>query len=248
MLICGDTHGNYPKVKAFLDYKPEKQHGFVGDYFDSFVATVEQQIETFKLIVESGSIMLTGNHDLQYFKSADNRVMCSGFTGNMNVVDHIEKHKDTFKAAAYIDDCVITHGGVHPRLFNDKQKDMTPEQIVNKINEEFEIYKTHGIDGVNKYFNCNTNLFNIGACRGGWNGFGGVFWLDYRYEKLDKRFNQVIGHTKHKNSIKKIVNGKKFFVPIDTIKFQCYNTKTGEMEDFMSEELEQHRDMIEICY
>ena len=30
MLILGDVHGNYPKVKTFLDYKPEIQKLFVG--------------------------------------------------------------------------------------------------------------------------------------------------------------------------------------------------------------------------
>lgn len=247
-ILCGDTHGNYPKVKAFLNYKPEEKHGFVGDYFDSFIATVEQQIETFKLIVDSGATMLSGNHDLQYFKSADSRVRCSGFYGNLNLVDCAENHKNLFKAAAYVDGYVITHGGVHPRLFGEKQKDMSPEQIVDRINEEFEIYKTHGIDGVNNYFDYTTNLFNISSCRGGWNSFGGVFWLDYRYEKLDKNFNQVIGHTKHKHTIKKIDNGKNCFVTTDTVKFECFNTITGEVEDFMPEELKEHRDMIEICY
>ncbi len=250
MLLVGDVHGNYTKVKAFLDYKPNEPHGFIGDYFDSFIATVEQQIETFKLIVNSDSLILTGNHDLQYFKTADYRVKCSGFTNNMNIVDCVEEHKHLFKAAICIDDHVITHGGVHPNLFGKKQKGMSKHEIVSKINEDFELYKTHSIDGIRKFFdNYETCIFNIGSCRGGWNQFGGPFWLDYRYEKLDRNFNQVIGHTKHKDNIKKIKNGSHSnVIAIDTVKYECYNTSTGEVEDFFPSSLENIRDSLEICY
>jgi len=122
------------------------------------------------------------------------------------------------------------------------------EEIIDVINAHFEIYKTHGIDGVNKFYNCDTTIFNIGSVRGGWNQFGGPFWLDHRQEKLDTRFNQVIGHTKTSEP-KKIINRQSWYVPIDTTKYVCYNTETGNVEDFLPESLEDQRDMLEkVCY
>lgn len=248
MLVLGDVHGNYTKVKMFLEYKPEEQHLFVGDYFDSFVSTVLQQLETFNLIVNSGAIMLAGNHDIQYFKRADQRVRCSGFSGNDNIFREVKEHIDKFVAAYYDEkqDIVITHGGVHPMLFG-KNK-LTGKEVVDKINEHFEVYKIRGVDGVIYKFKCKATIFNIGSIRGGWSQFGGPFWLDYRYEKLDTNFNQIVGHTKSKDSIKKIINGHKWYATTDTVKFECFNTDTLEVEDFMSEELKETRNLLEVCY
>ena len=240
MLVMGDVHGNRMKVKAFLDYKPEEQHCFVGDYFDSFIATIVEQIDTFKMIVDSGAIMLTGNHDIQYFKTADRRVICSGYTANWNIIETIDEFKNKLKCAHYEDGFVISHGGFHPMLFPERKD---PMLLVDTVNEQFETYKAEGIDGIGK-----TNLFNIGSVRGGWNQFGGVFWLDYKHEKLNYNFNQIIGHTKTVKGITPVVNHSKYYVPVDTTKFECWNTKTLMVEDFFPSELEKDRIEMERCY
>lgn len=246
MLVVGDIHGNYAKAKSFLEYKPDEEHLFVGDYTDSYHATNDQINETMKLIFESNAICLSGNHDNQYYTNSSVKMRCTGFRPEAYSFVHlVETNKHRIKAAVVRDGYIITHGGVTKAL----SKQFTDiVELCTWINSEFDSFKDSVIVPT-----VLSPIFNIGSARGGSDMYSGIFWADYRYDKFDVRFNQVFGHSHSANS--KIMGvGKaphKTHVCVDCPQFYCFNTKTGMMEDFMPEEFKTNhvtREMLERTY
>lgn len=225
-LVCGDIHGNYNKADAFLKYKPEEEHIFIGDYFDSFIASDESILLTFDLIVNSGAVMLCGNHDLHYFKLASRSVYCSGRRDDTKpYTERLEKYKNKLLPCAIRDNFFLSHGGLS--AFHGKRYD-TIEDVETDSKNKFTDFITTG--------NSNYDIFDIGHLRGGFSPSGGLFWCSIGYEKLDKRFNQVVGHTRKQTPYIQQMGKKIIHVAIDAPQFFCFNTETKELEDFMFEE------------
>lgn len=238
-LVTSDIHGNYAKAKAFLDYRPEEEHIFAGDYFDSYHASDDDIYQTAKMIFESGATLLWGNHDLMYLNNTHRYMLCSGQRHNPIFLHLMELHKNSLVCAVIRDGYVITHAGVSPALSRNFE---TIEEMVDHFNKV-----------LSSYINCPVvpetlpNIFNIGTARGGWQSFGGPFWLDYKREKVDVSFNQVFGHT-HSRCCTEYIVGKKphnKHICVDADEFFCYNTSTEQFEDFMPEEHKAHREMLE---
>jgi predicted phosphodiesterase len=242
MLVVGDVHGNHAKAKMFLEYKPEEQHLFVGDYTDSFCATDDEILQTMQLIFNSDAILLSGNHDNQYYRNSTVAQKCTGFRESYSFVHMIEGYKDKLKASHAVDDYIITHGGVHPNIGKpfDNVYDLS-----DWLNSEFDQWKNSIVSQQHL-----SKIFNIGTCRGGWDTFSGIFWADYRHEKFDKRFNQIFGHSH--SSAKIISVGKqhvrKHHICIDCPEFLCFNTTTGRIEDFFPLQLNHLRYTLEKTY
>jgi len=244
-LIAGDIHGNYAKAKAFLEYRPEEEHIFVGDYTDSFKATDEDIVRTMQMIFQSDAVTLAGNHDIQYFNSATNELKCTGFRGDTIFVHVMETYKDKIFASVVRDNFIITHGGVTAGLTH-----YAPLDDINELNEwlnsEFDKFKNYPMP-----MSPLSKIFNIASCRGGYHTYGGIFWGDYRYEKFDLNFNQIFGHTSGSQP-KTFTEGKKgkevMRVCVDAPQFYCFNTKTRLIEDFMPDQFRKNpteRDMLE---
>ena len=230
-LICGDIHGNYTKAKTFLEYKPEELHIFVGDLLDSFTASDEDIRETFELVMNSPAEVCWGNHDIHYLDKRP--FQCSGYRKTANYPKLIEEYKHRFRAAILDNDYIISHAGVHPML---NKKITSPKEMVDWINSEINIDKSP--------------IFNIGGSRGGWHQWGGIFWLDWNLEKLDKRFNQIVGHTHLKECTTVITKSaiRSRHICVDANQFFCYNTSTHELEDFLPEDQWERRYMLERLY
>jgi hypothetical protein len=240
-LCCGDIHGNYPKAKAFLEYRPEKEHVFVGDYFDSFRATDSLLAETAKMIFDSNSICLVGNHDMQYFSNATAHMKCSGFRPEAFSFIHLmEMYKHRIQATYVVDDFIVAHGGIVRELgrhFDDIN------ELSEWINSEFDQFKNDVV-----IRESHSRIFNISGARGGSDTFSGPFWADYRYENYDVRFNQVFGHSH--TSAPYELQTEKFtqLICVDCPQYICFNTETKNFEDFFPEEFKRSRDMLEKAY
>lgn len=229
--ICiSDLHGNKAKAEAFIKYKPEEEHIHIGDSFDSYVASDNDIIDTFNLLMNNGVVNLFGNHDVMYLRNAHDYFICSGVRFNMikEAQNLIENNKHLMKASIICDDFLISHGGLSTTL--GKNFD-TVEEANEWINSEFDWYKNNPVVPQTL-----SRIFDIGYCRGGRESVSGIFWLTYGRESYDHRFNQVCGHTcgdkvrisKHKNNI--------LHVCVDTPKWHCFNTVTREVEDFFPPE------------
>jgi hypothetical protein len=251
MALCvGDIHGNYAKAKAFLEYKPDEKHIFVGDYFDSYSATTDQIIETFKLIMDwdvrliSNVVTLAGNHELHYLSNAHGYFKCSGFRDySPNLFHALNAYKDKLVACHVEDDFLITHGGLsrkHGKPF------LTIEEAAAWINAEWKWFLNNPVVPESL-----SPIFDIGSMRGGRQDVGGVFWCSIGHEKMDYRFNQIVGHTPHKQPMMTYVSklpDQRLHVGIDCPLYYCFNTSTRMLEDFMPEQFksdDQMRSMLE---
>ena len=174
-IVASDIHGNLDKAIKFLSYKPRETHIFAGDILDSFDKSIPEQIACINLLLNSKCKLIWGNHELHYLKEPP--FVCSGrnYDTLQLVQDLLERNKDRFNNALEADGYLITHAGLSiERVELTKLKDVVKE-----------------INGNDPW------IYQIGRCRGGMHKCGGIFWYDYIRDiyPLDKRFNQVFGHT-----------------------------------------------------
>ena len=226
-LVLGDVHGRLSKVEKFLKYKPKETHIFTGDYVDSFNASDEEILYTLKKVIESDAILLLGNHDIHYLTNSP--FMCSGYNYHMTkgLNEIYEEFITRFVPATEVDGFVITHGGVSEGLSKRFIKAAMKENSISEIliGEWKEYLKTK---------KKGSAIFNIPRCRGGKNSFGGIFWTDYRDEKLYK-VPQVFGHSKTFDGGVKYVLPNHWAVGCDSPKNECFNTSTRKVEIFKKE-------------
>jgi hypothetical protein len=143
-IIIGDIHGDLEKVKAFLAYKPEAEHVFLGDLVDSRGkgVTIEDELACLDVIFSSETVLLWGNHDLSYTEERPWRPFTSHFLSedyiirytelsdylkqiykeNGNLVsrdiftDRYRNHRSRIKAAHAADGWLCTHAGIAPGI------------------------------------------------------------------------------------------------------------------------------------
>ena len=113
-IVVGDIHGNVEKVRAFLDHKPEAEHVVLGDYIDSFTESQERQLEALQLLLDSKAVLLWGNHDLHYLKTAP--WFCTGRQWSeewiAKYVSIINLNKKRFMAAYAVDGWLLSTCGL----------------------------------------------------------------------------------------------------------------------------------------
>ncbi len=227
-LIISDLHGNFAKCKAFIEYKPEEEHIILGDFMDSYCASDADIIATFKLTVDSKCVCLCGNHELPYLINAHAYFRCSGNRYSPELFHVVNMYKELLQGSLVRDNYLLVHGGLstkHGKPFSNV------EDASDWINAEFEWYREQPVAPESL-----SSIFDIGSVRGGFQDVSGIFWCSIGHEKMDPRFNQVVGHTCRPEPLilfeGKGMNKKKH-VGIDSPKFICYNTATHELEDFM---------------
>lgn len=237
-LIVGDVHGNLAKTQAFLEWKPEVQHIFVGDFMDSYTASDDEIVRCLQEALDSNSIILSGNHDNQYYRNAGRFTMCSGYRfGSSEIFVHlIESNKDRFKACHVVDNYFVCHGGISEQFGSNFN---TIEDIEEFCNKEFDQFKNTPVPQT-----IGSIIFNVGRNRGGCDMFNGIFWASIGMEQFDTRFNQVVGHThREEPKIFSYINDNSVVkhVGVDCPQYICYNTETHQLEDFMPERFKEER-------
>ncbi len=200
-IIVGDIHGNVEKVQAFLTYKPDELHIALGDYVDSFYEPPKRQFRALRLLLQSGAVLLWGNHDLHYCKIAP--WFCTGrqykeYTQSQ-FINLFTRYRSRFKAAYAVDGWLCSHAGVKRSL---QQNLNNASDVTDLLNAEFAKWiKTpvcyQSPDG--RVATKPESIFHIGGGRGGY-AAGGVFWFDYKLENgLDGPIKQIFGHTETKD-------------------------------------------------
>jgi hypothetical protein len=176
-IIASDFHGNYKKLRLFLEYKPEEEHIYLGDILDSFAESPTSQLKCLNTLLESDTKLVWGNHELHYRKKAP--FSCSGLQYEQRPIfqEVLEANKHRFSNAVFVDGYVCTHAG----LANKFVKCTDPKKEVSLLNQTKKV---------------KDYIYNIGYSRGGWDTKGGIFWYDHiREEGLSTQYNQVFGHT-----------------------------------------------------
>jgi hypothetical protein len=195
LLIIGDVHLHYEKAERICRRFKNYKIVFVGDYFDQFHDSPEENEWCAEWLKESMSkpdrIHLRGNHDEHY----DPRVKtyCSGFSiskkARINKVLTIEDW-DKLKYFHYEHGWWISHAGISEYWFN-------PPIHGGIINTEI-VQKTIDASIVKQRIGEYENaIWAADAMRGGRSEVGGLLWADWRTMKniCPNGLNQVVGHT-----------------------------------------------------
>jgi len=198
-LIIPDIHEKLYEVQDIIDKYPHvDKRIFLGDYLDSFEYNqMYEHHEKFcyylkELATDPKNIMLTGNHDVQYF-DLFNRYGCSGYDRNKHHIvtkilgsTWLDENLKFVHAEKFDDKLIVfSHAGIHPSFIQPYAK-LSPTYF-ETLNRDISFKFTN---------NVKDPLLMAGQARWGFNKHGGITWQDWREEFKDvKGINQVVGHT-----------------------------------------------------
>ena len=160
VISIGDTHGRsaWNLVQKIEKDKYDK-FVFIGDYFDSFTISFEKQYENFEKILQFKSenrdkvVLLIGNHDFHYLRSAGND-QYSGYQGKyvFKIREILQNAIDLglMQMAFEADGFLYTHAGVTKTWLSNNSNKLPADRIVACINNCFDIspeeFKFNGKD------------------------------------------------------------------------------------------------------
>jgi hypothetical protein len=189
IIVVGDLHGNVQIAKKIFDEFESNTNKFVfvGDYFDSFTFSVEDQKNLISFLIEKQQklgldkvLLIAGNHELSYLYP--NKMRCSGYNFELDnwlkESEYDSYLQENLRIFAFLENWLITHAGVSRRwLFPDIE------------------YNGQAIADFLSTANKN-DLFAIGSARGGYLPCGGPFWCDFWQEFTPiPGVKQVFGHS-----------------------------------------------------
>lgn len=212
-IVIGDIHGRPYWKQIIVKEKPNRVI-FIGDYFDSFDYTAEEEINNFNDIIEfktsgqSDVIMLIGNHDFHYI---DDHERYSGFRAgaassiNRVLVDN-KHHLDMMYQFNYF---LFSHAGVsydwlikHGWNGTDNITDWVKDMWLYKPNAfRFDGYDPYGDSKISSPIWIRPNSLQ----------------KSNKDTELKTKYIQIVGHTQQKQiDIKnKSTNGRYYY--IDTL-------------------------------
>lgn len=202
-LAIGDIHG-LSTWKDIVNKEIDNTDKiiFVGDYFDSFTIDMPTQIENYKDILEfkhsypDKVVLLTGNHDIHYLSTMNERY--SGFNQKFSlIIEHdciLPAIKDKSLQMCHIeDDVIFTHAGVTNTW-------LLLSGIVESINEITDLdVKLNDIFYYQPFiFRFRINYKDKISDSYGDNIWQGPLWVRPRSLNVDKidNYKQVVGHTR----------------------------------------------------
>lgn len=225
IIALGDTHGN-PLWKSIVNVEKDADlFVFIADYFDSFLYSLEEQINNFKDIIQFKKdnmdkvILLVGNHDEHYI------TRYSGTSGYQPLGEHLIKplflHDiDLFQLTYKIDNLLFSHAGISPEFMDDVfgAKGWNEDNIVDLLNNKFKyqpLFVKFNSEGKTKryvdYSGDDTHQSPV------WIRPFSLQKANRRNKMLYDKYIQIIGHTQQKKLLvdQHDLGGKYIF--IDTI-------------------------------
>ncbi len=190
-LIIPDLHGRHEmldSVKDFLEKDITLRGIFMGDIFDSFDRTMEDQVKCFDLLLElkhkfeDRFIWLAGNHDTHYYHINNVEIRGSGFQDFKGFMfQHLLKSVENKIQFVHIDGTtVFSHAGITKHFLNENR-------YCNEITDL-------------PYFTLNnvfSEMFWCGPEKNGPHLFSGPTWTGALFLKNNavEGYNQIVGHT-----------------------------------------------------
>lgn len=193
ILVLGDIHGrDHWKRIVNLEFNNVDRFVFIGDYFDSFFISVNEQYQNWLDILEfkknNDVILLCGNHDIHYFNGFDERY--SGFNPVLDM--RLELDINDFQICYQENNFLFSHAGISAKWL-DYQKINNIEGINELFKYRFSPFK----------FRCVDNLRLTEADLYGNNTWQSPLWI--RPDSLDKvrldGYRHVVGHTNVPNVV-----------------------------------------------
>lgn len=218
-IIIPDVHGRTFWKEAVPFVEAGTHCIFLGDYVDPYdfdgISNLEgldnmKEIVAFAHQYNDHVTMLLGNHDLSYFGEpwglwtvyADR--FCSDWADIISVL--FNKNAELFSLCAFREvggkPFLFSHAGIHPvwvnwcKFFDDVDKN-DAKSLAVKVDELYH-------DSLHS--DVRTELMEalsmVGVIRGGDYYAGSMVWADIReYDKTEKNYTQIFGHTAQRNPI-----------------------------------------------
>jgi predicted MPP superfamily phosphohydrolase len=154
-LIIGDVHTKFEKVEKIISqYDKDCSIIFVGDYFDEFHDSPEQNADTARWLKESltkkNRVHLFGNHDFQYRIKPIGMVAYSGFHyKKYEKINEVMAEDDWEKLKYFhsIDRYWFSHAGITEYWFQHPVLGLTVEGINEIISKAKEAVKVSDLEG-----------------------------------------------------------------------------------------------------
>lgn len=221
-IFIGDIHGD-DVWKQIVNKESHDRVIFIGDYFDSFDISTDDQLNNFLDIMEykktSGKIVvcLIGNHDHHYFSSVNNtRTMGYQRVGSYFIKPVIENNKEHLQIAYKFDNILCTHAGVTKTFMNSifGSDGWSLDTVDEDLNELFK-YKPLSFC----FDSANSGIYSDSY---GDDIYQSPIWVrpkSLQKDGLDKKeIIQVVGHTQQNQiDIKGKSTGGRYFY-IDTLR------------------------------
>lgn len=209
-LVIGDIHGR----STWVDIVKEESDNigkvvFLGDYFDSFNISADNQINNFIDIIKFKEntklevILLIGNHDHHYLDVGEH------YTGyqpvhDLTIRELIKQNIHNLCIVHRHDDILLSHAGISTNWLNNTLPGWTLDNFVDDINELYK-YRPRKFNFVDSRSPTGDSVNS------------GPLWIREKslkksnyYELLDDEFIQIYGHTyQHETDLKSLTVGKK---------------------------------------
>ena len=204
ILIFSDIHTRHRVVEGVLSSEDYDKAIFLGDYFDDFNDTPQQNHETAVWLKESLNnpkhIHLFGNHDVSYLYPGP-ATMCSGFTKDKleAITSVLKGDADKFKFWHCQDGMLFTHAGLdinwiknsYPKYVNETKETLVLEDVVKTLNDDL----PRLIDMSKTQYKPYHPFYTCSFYRGGGTPYGGPLWTDFDEIRIPVTFPQICGHT-----------------------------------------------------
>lgn len=192
IIVIPDIHTKYEKAERVCRKFKDHKIVFIGDYFDNFNDTPEDNVFTAEWLVESlnkpNRIHLTGNHDECY--NPKRKLFCSGFTETKKeAINKVLKpeHWDKLKYYHFENNWLFSHAGINRHWFGDPMSDkVNLDSLENKISNAIQKQLIGNLDNA---------IWAVDMYRGGSHQFGGILWQHWRKMELIPNLKQCVGHT-----------------------------------------------------
>lgn len=159
IFVFGDLHGNSVWQDILSNNNTWDKIVFLGDYFDSFTITREEQLKNFKALIRlkqsfpDDVILLIGNHDYHYFPFIYEKGT-SGYSGIFKsiVSPILQENLGKFVMCYKHNNYLFTHAGISPEFIDnlvDIDKSLPYDELLNLLWKDRPM--SFGFNGVNCY-------------------------------------------------------------------------------------------------
>lgn len=192
IIVIPDIHTKYEKAERVCKKYSDHKIVFIGDYFDTFNDTPEDNQYTAEWLVESlkkpNRVHLIGNHDECYNPRLT--LFCSGFSKQKKqAINKVMSSEDWEKLQYFHHEngWLFSHAGINRYWFGEPLDDNIN---LNSIKKNISTSIQKQLSGYT-----NNSIWASDHYRGGQHEWGGILWQDWRKMELIPNLKQCVGHT-----------------------------------------------------
>lgn len=198
VLILPDTHLKWRRANAILAHESHDLAILLGDHFDDFNDTVEENRDAAIWLKDSLSVSnrvhLIANHDISYAYPQNPHTRCSGFGAlKSKAINEVLTRANWDKLKLYHaqDGILFSHAGLSMSLINQERLPRDLDDLLAELDRQEPVARAM-LEGGKAHW-----MYGCGWSRGGNRPYGGFTWSDFDNDFVPTPFGQCVGHTPH---------------------------------------------------